>query len=389
MANRRLLLYSGALAQPARNGGLTWFHLQFLLGFRRLGWDVVLVDRLEPEMCTDEAGEPAAVEQSVNLQYFLGVMEAFDLKGSFSLLHDRGRRSIGMSREQLVDLAADADLLLNVMGYLGDEEILARVRRRVFVDIDPGFPQMWHELGLHDAFRGHSDFVTFGRNIGRQDCTIPTCGLSWITMAPPVVLEHWPARTAGHDGKFTSIGAWRGPNEPLQYRGHTYGLRVHEFRKVAGLPSACPGSRFEMAFAIHPGDARDIEMLRAEGWSLVDPKAVAGGPSQYREYIGRSKAELMVPKQMYVDTHSGLLSDRSAYYLASGRPVLARDTGIGHLYPIGEGLLTFSTLAEAAAGVEAIERDYERHAKAARDLALEHFDSDQVLTRLLADLRLS
>ena len=115
-------------------------------------------------------------------------------------------------------------------------------------------------------------------------------------------------------------------------------------------------------------------------------RLVVGGPAEYRAYIARSRAEFMVPKQMYVDTNSGLLSDRSVYYLASGRPVLARDTGIGHLYPTGEGLLTFSTLEEAATGVEAINRDYGRHAKAAREIAVEYFDSDKVLARLLADL---
>ena len=167
-------------------------------------------------------------------------------------------------------------------------------------------------------------------------------------------------------GAFTSIGAWRGPNGPIEYQGRTYGLRVHEFRKFVGLPALCPDTRFEMALDIHPNDAKDIAMLREQGWSLVDPKIVCGGAVEYRHYIGRSKAEFMIPKQMYVDTNSGLLSDRSVYYLASGRPVLARETGIGHHYPTGEGLLTFSSLEEAAAGVESINRDYARHARAAR-----------------------
>src|SRR5262249_9447228 len=131
----------------------------------------------------------------------------------------------------------------------------------------------------------------------------------------------------------------------------------------------CPDSRFEMAFEIHPDDAKDIAVLREQGWSLVDPRVVAGGPAEYSNYIARSKAEFMVPKQMYVDTNSGLLSDRSIYYLATGRPVVARDTGIGQWYPTGEGLLTFATLDEAVAGVEAINSDYARHAKAARDIA--------------------
>jgi hypothetical protein len=386
---RRLVLLAGALAQSACNGGLTWCFLQFALGFKRLGWDVLFLDRLSGEMCVDEAGEPAALERSVNLLYFLRVMEDFGLGESFSLSYNRSELVIGLARAKVLERARAAACLLNVMGYLDDEEILGRVKRRVFIDIDPGFGHMWRELGLHDAFRGHTDFVTLGQNIGRADCAIPTSGLNWITMPQPVVLLHWPVQPPNPEGAFTSIGAWRGPNAPIEYQGRTYGLRVHEFRKFVQLPSLCPNTRFEMAFDIHPRDSKDIHLLRDNGWGLVDPRAVAGGPGAYRDSIAASKAEFMVPKQMYVDTNSGLLSDRSVYYLASGRPVLARDTGIKHLYPTGEGLLTFTTLEEAAAGVEAINRDYHRHARTARRIAEEYFDSDKVLNRLLADLGVS
>jgi hypothetical protein len=141
-----------------------------------------------------------------------------------------------------------------------------------------------------------------------------------------------------------------------------------------------------MALDIHPADAKDIGLLRSNGWSIVDPKEVAGRPEEYRAYVARSKAEFMVAKNLYVDTNSGWFSDRSICYLASGRPVLAQDTGIKHLYPTGEGLLTFSTLDEALAGVEEINRNYPRHCKAAREIAVEYFDSDKVLKRLVEDL---
>jgi hypothetical protein len=383
---RRSLVCSGALAQKPLQGGLTWLHLQFLLGFRRLGWDVLFIDRLEPEMCADTEGRAAPLADSQNLGYFLKVMRDFGLADDFALLYDRGRNVVGPTRRQVLARVSQSELLLNVMGYLDDEEVLACARRRVFVDIDPGFGQMWRELGLHDAFRSHTDFVSLGRNIGQNNCLIPTCGLPWITMPQPVVLEHWPAQPPQPRGAFTSIGAWRGPNAPVEYHGHTYGLRAHEFRKFVELPRRCPQSSFEMAFDLHTADANDIDHLRTNGWSLVEPSAVAPGPAGYRSYLARSKAEFMVPKQMYVDTHSGLLSDRSAYYLASGRPVLARDTGIGHLYPTGEGLLTFTTLDEAAAGVAAIDDHYARHCKTARDIAEEYFDSDKVLTKLLDKL---
>ena len=379
----RLLLYSGALAQVPGQGGLTWLHLQFLLGFRRLGWDVLFLDRLWPEACGG-----VRPEASPNVRYVRGVMDRFDLGEAYAVLGPEGTSLAGLPWAAVLERASAADLLLNIMGYLTEGEILSRVRRRAFVDIDPGFGQMWRELGLHDAFAGHTDFITLGRNIGRPDCGIPACGLRWVTMPQPVVLEQWPARRPQSVGAWTSIGAWRGPNGPIDFGGRTYGLRVHAFRPFFGLPGQCPGDQFELALDIHPGDAKDITALRDNGWRLVDPLDVVGGPEDYRAFIATSKAEIMIPKDMYVRTNSGLLSDRSVYYLATGRPVLALDTGLSGLYPTGAGLLTFTTLQEAQAGVAVIGGDYERHCRAARELAVEQFDSDRVLGRLIADLGL-
>ena len=385
---KRPLLISGALAQVPGNGGLAWFHLQLLLGLRRLGWDVLFLDRVEAGQCVDAGGRVVAAAESVNARWLASVMERFGLGGAWSL-DVGGGQTLGAPRGHVLRAAGEAALLLNVMGYTRDEAVLGRARRRAFVDIDPGFPQMWRELGLHDALAGHDAFVTMGMNVGKPGCAIPACGVEWVTMPQPVVLEHWPvaaASTADDAAPFTSIGAWRGSNGPLEFKGRTYGLRAHEFRRFVELPKTCPAERFEMAFEIHPGDAKDREALVRNGWKLADPKAVAATPEDYRDYVGRSRGEFMVPKQMYVATNSGLLSDRSAYYLASGRPVLARDTGIGELYPVGDGLVTFATTDEAADGAARIRADYRRHAKAARAVAEECFDSDKVLRRLMSQL---
>jgi hypothetical protein len=278
-----------------------------------------------------------------------------------------------------------SSLVLNVMGFLEDRELLDLAPRRVFLDIDPGFPQMWHALGLHDAFVGHDAFVTIGTNIGQPECVIPTCGRTWITTPPPIVLEHWPVVAAEPPGRFTSVATWRGANGPVEYGGITYGLRVHELRKFAALPGLVTWP-FELALDIHPAETRDLELLRGGGWSIVDPVAVAGDPWKYQAFIQASAAEFMVAKHMYVATHGGWVSDRSICYLASGKPVLAQDTGCAWLKSCGKGIITFRTLDEARAGVEDIIGDYSVHARAARRLAEEHFDSDVVLTRLLANL---
>lgn len=351
----------GALARRPGRGGHAWQFLQYLLGFRRLGYEPFFLDRLEED---DPAGAA----------YLAGVMGRFGI--DYELLLPGGPRG------EALDRLRESTLLLDVMGYLQDEELLAVAPLRVFLDTDPGYWQMWTALGLAAPFGQHDVYVTIGEHVGTAGCSVPTCGLDWVTTRQPVVLDEWSPDGAPADARFTGVGAWRGPYAPVEFEGRTYGQRAHQFRKFVDLPRRS-GARFELALEIDPADARDLALLEESGWELVDPAQVAADVDAYREYVRGSLAELMVARGMYVDSGSGWFSERSACYLAAGRPVLAQDTGIRDLYPTGEGLLTFSTLDEAVAGVERIDEDYDRHARAARALADEHFDSDRVLTRLL------
>jgi hypothetical protein len=381
------VVVAGSVAQRPGNGGHTWVFLQYLLGFRRLGRPVLFLDRLEPEMCVDAAGRQCDPEESINAEYLSRVLDGFSLGERYSVLCPNGR-TLGLSREQVLDEVARADLLLNVNGFIDDEEVLGSARTRVYLDIDPGFPHMWRALGLHDAFRGHDAFVTVGESIGRPECTIPTGGRDWITTPQPIVLDQWPAQQPSGEA-FSSVGSWRGPFGTIEYEGVTYGLRVHEFRKVADLPRRVPGERFELALDIDAADAADLELLRSSGWSLVDPREAAADPERYREFVQSSRAEFMVAKNIYVRSQSGWFSDRSICYLASGKPVLAQETGFSRHHPVGRGLLAFRTLDEAAAGVREIAADYEAHCRDARSLAEERFSSDKILARLLSELRVA
>lgn len=372
---RETLVIAGALAQRPGYGGHSWVFLQYLLGFRRLGFEVVFVDWLSEEMCGGPVGE------SEGARYLRTVMERFELGGDYALLDERGESVAGIDRAGLRDRLAHCSFLLNVMGYLDDEELLAAAPRRVFLDIDPGFAQMWRDLGLADPFAGHDVFVTIGENVGRPGCPIPTCGIDWVRTRQPLVLDLWPEQSS-MGGRFTTVGSWRGAYGPIEWDGRTYGLRVHEFRKFVELPGIS-GLPFELALDIDDAEARDIDLLRAHGWGLVDPGHVACDPVVYQRYVAGSKAEFVVAKNIYVDTRSGWFSDRSACYLASGKPVVAQDTGLDGLYPLGEGLLTFRTVEEAAAAVHEIAGDYRRHARVARELAEAYFDSDLVLANLV------
>lgn len=381
MSRAGRVVVAGSIAQKPHQAGHAWQFLQYLLGLRQLGWDVLFVDHLEPELCRDAAGSPCPPEASVNVAWVASVMDEAGLGDAWSVGLGGGHR-LGVARPEVLEHVRDADFVLNVMGFLTDPEVLGAARRRVFLDTDPGFGQMWRALGLADIFAGHDAHVTIGQRIGLPGCTIPTCGLDWITTPQPVFLPAWPAVSPRSGGAFTSVARWRGAYGPVDFEGRRYGLRAHEFRRFATLPRATT-SRFDLALDIHPDEAADLALLTRLGWRLVDPAVAARTPAAYRAWIEGSRAEFMVAKGMYVQSRSGWFSERSTCYLATGRPVLAQDTGLGDLYPTGKGLVTFTTPEEAAAGVDAIRADPAGHAAAARELAEEHFASDIVLGALL------
>jgi hypothetical protein len=379
---KETVIIAGSLAQQPGRGGHTWVFLQYILGFKKLGWDVVFVDHLLQEMCINAVAERCSFENSVNLEYFVRTMDEFDLHDSHALLYNNGERVVGMSRPALIQKVSESTLLINVMGFLRDEEVLASAPRIAFLDIDPGFAQMWQESGLCRIFDGHDCYVTIGENIGQPQCTIPTCGLKWITTRQPVQLDYWKPANGSTGRSFTSIASWRGDFGPITFRGKTYGLRVHEFRKVVALPTLTD-ERFEIALDIHPADDGDKTLLQQNGWKVIEPRTVSDNPRRYQDFIQQSGAEFMIAKNIYVETRSGWFSDRSCCYLASGKPVLSQDTALAPLYPVSKGLLTFTSLDEALYGVKEISRNYAAHSRAARDIAVEYFDSNKVLRQLV------
>jgi hypothetical protein len=322
-----------------------------------------------------------APERSVGYGYAHSVLERFGLADTYCLLIDGRGEPVGRTRAELRTELDQADFLLNVMGFLDDPELRDTARRRAFLDIDPGFSQMWADAGLADVLGGHDTYLTVGTNIGRIDCRIPTMGRAWRATLPPIVMEHWPTQT-GQGRAITTVAAWRGPFDPVVHLGTRYGLRAHEFRSLAELGAETPWP-LELALDIDPADGSDRKQLVAGGWRLTDPVTVAGTPEKYRRYVQASTAEFMVAKGMYVQTASGWFSDRSGCYLASGRPVVAQDTGIGNHLPTGDGLLLFCNATEARAGLADVLDRYDHHADAARVLAEDHLDSDKVIADLV------
>jgi hypothetical protein len=377
--SRPTILLSGMIAAVPEQGGATWAVLQYLRGFRRLGYRVVFVESI-PETSLSPEGSPP--DRTRNAAYFRRVMGDFGFDSDSALLVAGTRQAVGLSYEELRRVARSAEVLINISGMLTDEELTRDIPCRVYLDLDPTFNQLWHALHFCDMrFRGHTHFVTIGLGIGRSDCTVPTCGLHWITTPQPVVLSDWPvARRITHDA-LTTVGHWRSYGS-IEHEGTLYGQKAHSIRRLITLPTLTD-EKFLLALAIHPDERKDLAALAANGWHLLDPAQVARTPADYRRFIRGSKAEFGIAKSGYVDSRCGWISDRSLCYLASGRPVLAQQTGFGHFIPAGEGLFAFESIEDILAAIEEVRSNYARHARAARAIAEEVFDSDKVLSRLL------
>ena len=383
------IMVSGAIANKYRNGGEAWVRLSWALGLKKLGFDVYFVEQIAPASCVDAGGAVTTFDDCVNLAYFKQVVEQFGLSGSAALIYDNGEQVQGMTYAELLDLAEAADLLVNISSHLSLEPLMRRIRRKAYVDLDPGFTQFWHAAGnAGPRLAGHDFYFTVGENIGTPTCRIPTGDIHWRPIRQPVVLEDWPISVEGTPDRFTTVASWRGPYGPVQHGGHTFGLKVHEWRKFVELPERARQG-FEIALDIHPADEKDLSLLRRHGWRIVDPKAMAPGPAVFRRYIQTSGAEFSVAQGIYVETLSGWFSDRTIRYLASGKPALVQDTGFSRNYPVGQGLVPFHTLEQAIDGARRIARDYEGHRQAARALAETYFDSDKVLGGLIEEVGLA
>ena len=377
------VLVASVIATKCRNGGNARAVLNWVHGLKKLGAQVYYVEQIASAHCVDDRGQTVPFAESANVAYFEHVMRDAGLTGTSALICDGGPHTSGLAYRELLDVADAADLLLNVTGHLTLESLMRRIRRKAYLDLDPGFTQFWHAEG-HDGARldGHDFHFTIGENIGTPDCGIPAGAIRWRHTRQPAVLTADAGEGAPWTGRFTTIASWRGSYGPVQHGGTTFGLKVHEFRKLLDLPRRA-AAEFEIALDIHPADERDLHLLRDHGWRIVDPIRVVPDPQSFDDYILGSDAECSAAQGVYVATNSGWFSDRTVRYLAAGRPALVQDTGFSRTYPVGEGLIAFRTVEEAARGVDAIQRDPRRHQQAARALAAKFFDSNAVIGRLL------
>jgi hypothetical protein len=358
----------------AVRGGHVAFVLQWLVGLERLGHDVLFVNTVS-SLAPAEQRQVASAFASV-----LGTWWPLER----SVLYDTSaRRALaGCSSAAFERFAVDADALLTLAAAA--EPVppppLDRVRRRVFVDTDPGYIHLWIEMHGLDAIVGaHDVYFTVGANVGTPRSRLPTGGVDWRHTWNPVVLDWWPQGQPLVRDRFTTIADWWG--QPyVEFDGRIFGPKREEFLAFIDVPGIVH-EPIELALDIPPDDA-DLPVLARAGWRVTTPAAVES-VEDYRTWIAGSYGEFSCVKGVYAGTRCGWFSDRSAAYLACGRPVIVQETGLSDVLPTGLGLFAFRTVDEAVEAVRTVRRDYARHSHAARQLAADHFDSSRVLSALL------
>jgi len=381
------IVLTGLIAQHPL-GGLTWHYAQFAAGLARLGHDVYYFEDTGMWPYSLDGGATGSNfivnHCEANAQYLLGVMPRFGLADRWAYKCAIDGRWYGLSDRARQDVIETADLLLSVSAPVFHPEEYRTIPRRAFVDTDPVFTQIKLVRGQAD-FRAVLDAYDVHFSYGESLRTdVPVTGHAWRPTRQPVLLSEWrPAQP--HRDVFTTVMNWDSYN-PVKHQQKIYGQKDVEFLKCLDLPSQVLPERLEVAARVrrhvHLPDSV-LSHLRFKGWQVVDPNQVCPDVDSYRDYIESSKAEWGVAKNGYVVGQPGWFSDRSACYLAAGRPVVVQDTGFTSIIPTGEGVLTFRTVDEAAERIREVSGNYARHCRAARAIAEEYFNSDLVLSRLI------
>ncbi|MBW4594222.1 MAG: hypothetical protein KME46_15205 [Brasilonema angustatum HA4187-MV1] len=362
-------------------GGMAWHPLQYVMGLASLGHDVYfLEDSDDYPSCYDPARGFTDTDPTYGLQFANSIFEQVGLGDRWAYYDAHTNSWLGSCADRIGEICATADLLLNINGVNPVRSWWEEIPERALIEGDSVFTQIRHlsdPAARKQACR-HTAFFSCAENIGLAQCSIPDDGFPWQPTRVPIVLDAWPVTPFVPDsqGKFTTVMQWES-YPAREYNGISYGLKADSFASYINLPERV-GSILELAVS---GAKTPSNLLASNGWELREPPTQT--PWTYQQYIQQSKAEFSVAKHAFVISNCGLFYDRSASYLASGRPVVIQETGFSDWLPTGAGVMPFRNLEEAIASIEEINSRYEFHCQAARAIAEEYFDARKILSRLI------
>lgn len=365
-------------------GGVIWDYLQYLLGFRSLGHQVLYLEDSGAWPYDPVAGT-ITDDCSFALQSLHKIFTDFDLAESWVYRNGADGKFHGAGEKVAREWLRHGDLLVNVSsaGWLRDYDL--RVGHRMFIDGDPMFCQIGLLDGSNPLYAGrlrdHDSHFTFGLSVGQPDCPVPVDGITWRPTVQPVAIDQWPVTPVSADAPWTTVMNWAS-YKPKVWEGRTYGQKNLEFNRFRDLPSKT-NIPLRLAMGLGVDGQRPAQELRQIGWDLVEPQEVVPDHRAYRSFLTNSRGEWSVAKHGYVKGRTGWFSCRTACYLAAGRPAVVQETGWSHHLPSDRGVLPFTTVEEAAEGLGKVTRNYSEHSKAAREIALEFFDAKKVCQGLL------
>jgi hypothetical protein len=365
--------------------GVIYQVLHYLTGLRTLGYDVYYIEDTD-RWAYDSAVGDVVPNATPNVTTVASVFDAHGFANRWAYRGEWDTEGCyGMDETQIRRLYQEADALLNVTGQDIREEQLV-CPRRVYIESDPFASQVRINQGDSAEIArisAHDTHFTFGENIGASDCAIPPTPFNWLPTRQPVDLAIWnppPHLSRNASRSFTTITSWVNHVDAVVHDGVPYyWQKDREFEKFIDLPLRS-SAEFELA---SNGDADVRAMLGDNGWRHVSVDEVAQNSDDYRDYIWCSGAEFTVSRDQYVRPRTGWFSDRSACYLAAGRPVITQETAFSKFLPTGRGLFAFSSMEEILTATEAIRADYEGHSNAAREIATEYFAAEKVVGSLM------
>ena len=378
---KTVVLCAYNVANFPNGGGHLWVYMQHVFGMKRLGCDVYWLE------CFRRSGD--AERDAAAIDSFFSRLASMGMAGRVILRKVGGPDPaapvewLGLSEAEAGRVIDRADLMLN-FHYAIEPELLARFHRTAMVDIDPGLFQFWLSRGQLKVPR-HDLYFTTGETVGTPGALFPDCGLEWVRIPPAVCVEQWSCANGDRGDAMTTVSAWDSPDWVVD---RPAGIRFDNSKRVAFLPfrdlPRLTPQPLELALFLDTAvDHEEGRMMAEHGWRIRRSVEVAGSPQAYRDYIRRSRGEFSCAKPSCMYFQNAWVSDRTLCYLASGRPVVVQDTGPSALLPNGEGMFRFSTPEQAAAALEAMNTDYARHCRAARELAEDVFDARVIAARIL------
>jgi len=364
-------------------GGVLASNLQFIWGFTRLGHEVYVFEPAGyPKSCFDPIRYVSGDDCSYGVEAVRRELRSVAETERLCFVDSEGSYH-GLDRRAVQDVFSRCDLFIDRGDHRAWVQESAAVPVRVLVDPDPGYRQvrLFDELQRGDALPKYDAYYTYGYHIASGRSPAPTAGLRWRHVFHPVDTERIAPAPRSPGAPFTTVMNWTS-HKPVCFAGKSYGMKAVEFEQYLDLPCRTPAA-LEVAVE---GKNVPYEQLLKHGWRVRSAIEVTTTLSSYLDYIRQSAGEFSVVKEVYRALDVGWFSDRSAAYLAMGRPVVVQDNGLDGVLPSGEGLFSVKSLNEAAAAIETIRSNPERHQRAARDLAVEYLDTSLVLGRFLAEL---